>query len=290
MIIEIDNHSGFCFGVKKAVEKAEQLLSAENSLFCLGEIVHNREEVERLSRSGMQTIDHEEGYQLSNKKILLRTHGEPPSTYQKLKENNNTLIDATCPVVLKLQERIKKSFEKLSEEGGQLVIFGKNGHPEVIGLMGQTGNNAILIHSADDLARIDFTKPIEVYSQTTMPIDAFEAICVELRNKAKNRIEIHNTICRQVSNRVPLIKDFAIKYDVILFVSGKNSSNGKALFNVCHASNPASYFIEGPSEVQKEWFENAESIGICGATSTPGWLMENVKSYVSVILNLEITS
>jgi 4-hydroxy-3-methylbut-2-en-1-yl diphosphate reductase len=286
MIIEVDNHSGFCFGVKKAVEKAEQLLSTENSLFCLGEIVHNHEEVDRLSGLGMQTIGHDNSSQLKDQKILLRTHGEPPSTYQKLKENNNTIIDATCPVVLKLQERVRKSFEKLSEEDGQLVIFGKKGHPEVIGLLGQTENRAILIHSVDELEKIDFSRPIEVYSQTTMPADAFQNISDVLRNRAKSTIEIHNTICRQVSNRVPLMKDFSSKYDVILFVSGKNSSNGKALFEICRKVNPASYFIETPADVQKKWFENAESIGICGATSTPDWLMEKVKSYVSVILNI----
>jgi 4-hydroxy-3-methylbut-2-en-1-yl diphosphate reductase len=286
MIIEVDNHSGFCFGVKRAVEKAEQLLSTENSLFCLGEIVHNHEEVDRLSGLGMQTIGHDNSSQLKDQKILLRTHGEPPSTYRKLEENNNTIIDATCPVVLKLQERVRKSFEKLSEEDGQLVIFGKKGHPEVIGLLGQTDNRAILIHSIDDLEKIDFSRPIEVYSQTTMPADAFQNISDELRNRAKSTIEIHNTICRQVSNRVPLMKDFSSKYDVILFVSGKNSSNGKALFEICRKVNPASYFIEAPADVQKNWFENAGSIGICGATSTPDWLMEKVKSYVSVILNI----
>lgn len=286
MIIEIDNQSGFCFGVKKAVEKAEQLLSANNNLICLGEIVHNHEEVDRLSSLGMDTIGHENISLMKGKTILLRTHGEPPSTYEKLKDNHNKIVDATCPVVLKLQERVKRSFEKQLEIGGQLVIFGKKGHPEVIGLMGQTEGKAILIHSIEELDAIDFSKPIELYSQTTMSVDALKEVSEEITKRALGSVEIHDTICRQVSNRIPRMKEFSAKFDVILFVSGKNSSNGKALFNVCQKINPTSYFISSPEEVQVEWFDNAQSIGISGATSTPQWLMEKVKSHVSAILNL----
>jgi 4-hydroxy-3-methylbut-2-enyl diphosphate reductase len=286
MIIEIDNQSGFCFGVKKAVEKAEQLLSADNNLICLGEIVHNHEEVDRLSSLGMDTIGHENISLMKGKTILLRTHGEPPSTYEKLKDNHNKIVDATCPVVLKLQERVKRSFEKQLEIGGQLVIFGKKGHPEVIGLMGQTGGKAILIHSTEELDAIDFSKPIELYSQTTMSVDALKEVSEEITKRALGSVEIHDTICRQVSNRVPRMKEFSAKFDVILFVSGKNSSNGKALFHVCQKINPTSYFISSPEEVAIEWFDNAQSIGISGATSTSQWLMEKVKSHVSAILNL----
>lgn len=286
MIIEIDNQSGFCFGVKKAVAKAEQLLLTDRNLLCLGEIVHNLEEVDRLSSMGMKTIYHKEILQLSGKTIMLRTHGEPPSTYQKLKANHNNIVDATCPVVVKLQERVKKSFKKLSEINGQLVILGKEGHPEVIGLMGQTDNQAILIHSIGDLHTIDFNRPVELYSQTTMAINTFHEISYEIMARAKSSVEIHDTICRQVSNRVPRMKEFSSKYDVILFVSGKDSSNGKALYDICRKNNPSSYFIASPTEVQIGWFENTCTIGICGATSTPRWLMEKVKSHVSAILNL----
>jgi 4-hydroxy-3-methylbut-2-enyl diphosphate reductase len=286
MIIEIDNQSGFCFGVKRAVEKAEQLLSDDKNLLCLGEIAHNHEEVERLSSLGMTTITHDNISQLTNKTILLRTHGEPPSTYKQLKTNNNTLIDATCPVVLKLQDRIRKSHEQLSKENGQMVIFGKKGHPEVIGLVGQTNGTAMVITSIEEVEEIDFDRPIELYCQTTMPLDAFKLLGDEIRNRAKNSVQIHDTICRQVSNRVPRIKEFALKHDVILFVSGKNSSNGKALYDICIKNNPASYFISKAEEFSIEWAKNALSIGICGATSTPAWQMEEVKNHVSAILNI----
>jgi len=286
MIIEIDNQSGFCFGVKKAIEKAEQLLSEDKNLSCLGEIVHNHGEVKRLTSLGMKTVSNENSAQLSHEKVMIRTHGEPPSTYQKLKENNNTIIDATCPVVLKLQERVRKSFDLLSEKNGQLVIFGKNGHPEVIGLIGQTQGCAIRISNINELEKIDFERPIELYCQTTMSIESFREISEEIRKRAKSEVEIHDTICRQVSNRAPRMKEFSTKHDVILFVSGKNSSNGKALFEICKRNNQSSYFIASPEEVTTEWFDNVQSIGICGATSTPYWLMEKVKSHVSAILNI----
>lgn len=286
MIIEIDNHSGFCFGVTRAIQKTEELLSSGINLTCLGEIVHNQEEVQRLSSMGMKSTEQSSISTLKNETVLIRTHGEPPSTYKKLRQNGNAIVDATCPVVLKLQDRIRKSFEKQRAQNGQLVIFGKPGHAEVIGLMGQTGNGAILIHSETDIEKIDFARPIEIFSQTTMPVDVFEQICNEIEKRAKSSFEKHDTICRQVSNRVPYLKDFSSKYDVILFVSGKNSSNGKALFDVCRKTNPSTHFVVSPGDIELDWFSGVQRVGICGATSTPQWLMEQVKNHVRSILNL----
>jgi 4-hydroxy-3-methylbut-2-en-1-yl diphosphate reductase len=286
MIIEIDNQSGFCFGVRKAIDKAEQLLSEGNNLISLGEIVHNHEEVERLSVLGMKTIQKEEVSHFQNKTILIRTHGEPPATYSLLVENKNKIVDATCPVVLKLQERLQKSYQILSELNGQLIIFGKKDHPEVVGLMGQTNGQAIVVTTIEDLEQIDFSRPVELYSQTTMSIDDFHQISNEIRKRAKNTINIHDTICRQVSNRVPRLTGFSKRFDVILFVSGKNSSNGKFLYNICRKNNPSSYFISSPDEVEKDWFSTAQRVGICGATSTPFWLMEKVENHVRTILNI----
>jgi 4-hydroxy-3-methylbut-2-enyl diphosphate reductase len=286
MIIEIDNQSGFCFGVRKAIDKAEQLLSEGETLISLGEIVHNHEEVERLSMLGMTTIQKEDVSQFQDKTILIRTHGEPPATYSLLQENRNKIINATCPVVMKLQERVRKSFHSLLKENGQLVIFGKKEHPEVIGLLGQTNGKAIVVSSIEDLDSVDFSRPVELYSQTTMSVDDFHSVCTEIRNRAKSNVEIHDTICRQVSNRVPHLTGFSKKYDVILFVSGKNSSNGKFLFNICLKNNPSSHFISSPDEVEKDWFSKAQRVGICGATSTPFWLMEKVQKHIRTILNI----
>jgi 4-hydroxy-3-methylbut-2-en-1-yl diphosphate reductase len=285
MIIEIDNQSGFCFGVRKAIDKAEQLLSEGENLISLGEIVHNHEEVERLSLLGMKTIQKEEVSNYQNKTILIRTHGEPPATYSLLQENQNKIVDATCPVVLKLQERVRNSFHSLLDIKGQLVIFGKKDHPEVVSLKGQTSGQAIIVTTLDDLELIDFSRPIEFYSQTTMSVEDFQLISSEIRKRAKNIVNIHDTICRQVSNRAPRLAEFSKKFDVILFVSGKNSSNGKFLYNICRKNNPSSYFISSPDEVEKDWFSTAQRIGICGATSTPFWLMEKVENYVRTILN-----
>jgi 4-hydroxy-3-methylbut-2-en-1-yl diphosphate reductase len=286
MIIEIDNQSGFCFGVRKAVDQAEMLLTKGENLTCLGEIVHNQEEIERLSSMGMATIQKKDISTIQNKTILIRTHGEPPDTYTTLLENQNKIIDATCPVVMKLQDRIRSSYQKLSETGGQLVIFGKKDHPEVIGLNGQTKGLAIIVSTIEDLEQIDYSRPIELYAQTTMPLDNFQSICIMIRDRAKNSMKIHDTICRQVSNRVPLLTEFSKKFDVILFISGKNSSNGKFLYNICLKNNPSSYFITSPVEIEKKWFTTANSIGICGATSTPLWLIEKVENHVRIILNI----
>lgn len=286
MRIEIDQKSGFCFGVKKAISKAEEILNKENQLLCLGDIVHNGEEVMRLTNLGMQTLRKENINAVSNQTILIRSHGEPPSTYARLKKNNNAIIDATCPVVLKLQERVKASYIELQQKGGQLVIFGKKGHPEVLGLDGQTGGNALVVSSLVDLSQLDFQKPIELYSQTTLPLDAFHEIVDELQKRAENEVIIHDTICRQVSNRVPHLKKFAMQFDLILFVSGKKSSNGKLLYEVCKKQNPLSYTIVSPEEIQTEWLKNIKSIGICGATSTPQWLMEKVELHLKNILKM----
>lgn len=287
MLIEIDIHSGFCFGVQKAIDKAEDTLNKGEKLYCLGEIVHNGIEVTRLTQMGMKTIHPEEIESVKNKTILLRSHGEPPSSYYILNANKNKVIDATCPVVLKLQQRVKMSFTKLQETKGQLIIFGKQGHPEVIGLNGQINNKAIIVSNIADLSKINFNLPIELYSQTTMPLDIFQLIKMELENKAKNTLVIHDTICRQVANRVPHLKKFSQKHDMILFVSGKKSSNGKLLFEVCKKQNANSYFVSSPNEIEATWFSANKSIGICGATSTPKWLLEKVKDKVTAILNID---
>ncbi|MDA3881041.1 MAG: 4-hydroxy-3-methylbut-2-enyl diphosphate reductase [Prolixibacteraceae bacterium] len=280
MQIEIDKKSGFCFGVQRAIDKVENLIQQGEKINCLGDIVHNHEEVNRLSELGMHTIQTSDIGNTSNQTVLVRSHGEPPSTFEKLKANNNKTIDATCPVVSKLQNRVKNSYAEITGNNGQLVIYGKKKHPEVIGLNGQTGNRSIVVTTSDDLEKIDFDSPIEIYSQTTMPLEGFSAITEQIKERAKNQIIVHDTICRQVSGRVPHLKEFAKNYDVVLFVSGKKSSNGKSLYEVCRNSNPNTYFISSADEVKAEWIKVAEKIGICGATSTPQWLMEEVKTHI----------
>lgn len=280
MHIEIDNKSGFCFGVQRAISKVEELIQEGEQVHCLGDIVHNHEEVMRLSQLGMHTIQTNDLAHTSRQTVLVRSHGEPPSTFEKLKTNQNKTIDATCPVVSKLQNRIKKSYAQASHKNGQLVIYGKKEHPEVIGLNGQTGNRAIVVSTSNDFEKIDFTRPIEIYSQTTMPLDGFEAITEQIKEQATNEVIVRDTICRQVAGRVPHLKEYVKKFDVVLFVSGKKSSNGKSLFEVCRKSNPNTYFISSADEVNAEWIENADKIGICGATSTPQWLMEKVKEHI----------
>jgi 4-hydroxy-3-methylbut-2-en-1-yl diphosphate reductase len=282
MQINIDTNSGFCFGVVNAIAKAEEELAKKGSLYCLGHIVHNNAEVKRLEKKGLITIDYEQFKQLHNCRVLIRAHGEPPSTYEIARNNNIELIDASCKVVLKLQDRIRNSYEKTSGKG-QVVIYGKEGHAEVNGLVGQTGGKAIIIQSKDELDKIDFTKPIELYSQTTMSIEGLLAISQEIKLQMMKvfgteniPLIVHDTVCRQVANRAPQLEKFAKNNDVIIFVSGKESSNGKVLYNVCKQANPSSYFISGNEEIQDEWLKGANSVGICGATSTPSWLMEEV--------------
>lgn len=281
MKIEIDKHSGFCFGVVNAINKAEEVLNEQGKLYCLGDIVHNNIEVNRLEKLGLITIDHDRYKQMKDCTVLLRAHGEPPSTYQYAKENNITIIDATCPVVLKLQQRIHQSYGEIKKQNGQILIYGKKGHAEVIGLKGQTNGEAMVIEGPDDLDQIDFYRPVTMFSQTTKSLDGFHNISDLIRQNARNQVTIKDTICRQVANRIPHIKEFAAKHELVLFVSGKKSSNGKSLFEVCKATNSKSHFISTPDEMEKEWFKGIESVGICGATSTPNHLMEAVEKKIN---------
>lgn len=278
--IEIDNGSGFCFGVTTAIKKAEEELSSGQPMYSLGDIVHNGMEVNRLAKSGLTTIDHEQLKKLKNAKVLLRAHGEPPSTYELAKKNNIEIIDATCPVVLQLQKRIRRQFE--NNPDAQIVIFGKNGHAEVLGLVGQTANKAIVIEKFEDAEKLDFNKDIYFYSQTTKNLDEFLRIIKYIKEhiSSKAKFDSFDTICRQVANRIPNIALFAAKHDVIIFVSGKKSSNGKVLYNQCKNINANSYHIESADEIDLNWFKNVQSVGICGATSTPKWLMEECKEYI----------
>lgn len=283
MKIEIDPYSGFCFGVITAIEKAEKLLEQGVPLYCLGDLVHNNVEMERLEKKGLRTIQYNEFKQMKDAVVLIRAHGEPPETYEIAQKNNITLIDATCPVVLQLQKKIKQTYQANNEI--QIVIFGKQGHAEVNGLVGQTHGNAIVINDLKDLEQLDLSKPIAIFSQTTQSPDKYNEIVLELKKKMEaignvEKLVCVNSICRQVSLRDKELKKFAQKHDVIIFVSGKQSSNGKALFEVCKSVNPQSYFISEANEIRFEWFNHANSVGVCGATSTPMWLMKNIAEYI----------
>ncbi|MBQ0021688.1 MAG: 4-hydroxy-3-methylbut-2-enyl diphosphate reductase [Prevotellaceae bacterium] len=282
MVIEIDTGSGFCFGVTTAIRKAEEELQQSESLYCLGDIVHNGRECERLKNLGLQTVEHSDMNSLHDTKMLLRAHGEPPLTYKKAQEQNIQLIDATCPVVLNLQKRIKADYDADPEHNRQIVIYGKNGHAEVVGLIGQTEGRAIVIENLEDAKKLDFTRSIQLYSQTTKPLEGFREVVNYIKQNMLGDAQFNyfDTICRQVANRIPNIRTFASKHDVILFVCGKKSSNGKVLYNECKAVNPLTYMVDDPTEIKMHWFEDKDSIGICGATSTPKWLMENCKSFI----------
>jgi len=281
MIIEIDKNSGFCFGVVEAIRKAEETLQQQDVLFCLGDIVHSDAEVERLTKKGLITIDHERYFKMRDTTVLLRAHGEPPETYEYARRNNIRLIDATCPVVLKLQQRIRTGNESDNSHNTQFVIFGKKGHAEVNGLVGQTNGKAIVIESTDEIGKIDFTRPIELYSQTTKDLEGFNLLANELQSRAIGvPVRIHDTVCRQVANRIPAIRRFSARFGLIIFVSGQKSSNGKMLFNICRSVNPNSRFISSSEEIDKEWLINIDSVGICGATSTPKDLLEKVAETV----------
>lgn len=278
--IEIDSSSGFCFGVTTAIQKAEEELAKGNTLYCLGDIVHNGKEVERLHARGLITINHEQLKQLHDVKVLLRAHGEPPETYETARRNNIEIIDATCPVVLQLQRRIKKQYDANPE--AQIVIFGKNGHAEVLGLVGQTHSKAIVMEKLEDVRLLDFGRDIYLYSQTTKNLDEFRRIIdyIQSHISPDATFRSFDTICRQVANRMPNIASFAARHDIIIFVSGRKSSNGKVLFNTCKSVNPNSYMIEGPGEIESSWIEGVTSVGICGATSTPKWLMEQCRDSI----------
>lgn len=290
MVVTVDDRSGFCFGVTNAIGKAEEILNTEDQLLCLGEIVHNDVEVNRLTTKGLTTINHEDLKGLSNRKVLFRAHGEPPSTYEIAKANGLQVIDASCPVVLKLQERIKRSYDELLPVNGQIVIFGKKGHAEVNGLVGQTNNTAIVVEGLKDIDAIDFSRPIRLYSQTTKSIEGFKALKAEIEKRCTAKVEgvepfkAYDTICRQVANRQPQLMEFSRNNDVIIFVSGKKSSNGKVLFETCMSQNKRTFMVEDESEIDVTWFENANSVGVCGATSTPRWLMERVAQHIRDII------
>ena len=286
MKIEIDQGSGFCFGVTRAIGKAEEELNKDGHIYCLGDIVHNGKECDRLQRLGLTTINHEELTNIHKSKVLLRAHGEPPSTYQLAEKNEIEIIDATCPVVLHLQERIKKEYDNDTEHKKQIVIFGKNGHAEVLGLVGQTEGTAIVIESIADLHKLDYNKDICLYSQTTKPLDEFRRIVVYIQEHISSdaTFTFYDTICRQVANRMPNIREFANRHDVILFVCGKKSSNGRVLFKECKEANPKSYMIDTANEIELRWLQDCNSVGICGATSTPKWLMEECKIRIEELL------
>ncbi|MBP6609903.1 MAG: 4-hydroxy-3-methylbut-2-enyl diphosphate reductase [Paludibacter sp.] len=277
-MIEIDKKSGFCFGVVNAIQKAEEELAKGEVLYCLGDIVHNGQEVERLTALGMVTISHEEFEKLHDVKVLLRAHGEPPRTYEIAKQNNITLVDASCPVVLKLQSRIKRAYETVPSPDTQIVIYGHHGHAEVNGLVGQIEGNAIVIEDESELNKVDFSKNIRLFSQTTKSLSGFNQLVetVQSRMNEGANLEFSDTICRQVANRIPNITTFAQQNDIIIFVSGKKSSNGKVLFEHALSVNPASYIVSEPSELESLQLDLTKKIGICGATSTPRWLMEAV--------------
>ncbi len=287
MRVEIDNDSGFCFGVVTAITKAEEELEKSGTLFCLGDIVHNSDEVQRLAQKGLTVITHSELEKLHNVKVLLRAHGEPPSTYDTARHNGVEIIDATCPVVLRLQQRIKQSFNTDETERPQIVIYGKKGHAEVNGLVGQTNGQAIVVESVEEIDKIDFTRPIALYSQTTKSLDGFREVidCIKKRLAPGVKFESYDTICRQVANRVEKIRRFASNHNVILFVAGKKSSNGKVLYANCLEENPRTYLISNASEIDLSWFSDAETVGICGATSTPRWLMEQVRDRIEDLNN-----
>lgn len=276
--VEIDKSSGFCFGVVTAIESAERELKNTDILYCLGDIVHNSLEVERLEKSGLRTIDHEGFAALKGKKVLLRAHGEPPSTYLIAKQNDITIVDATCPVVLQLQRRIHKCYKDTLASNTQLVIYGKKGHAEVNGLVGQTDGTAIVVEKVEDLARLDFNRNICLFSQTTKSLDGFREVVAEIRKRISDEVkfEYYDTICRQVANRLPNIKEFASRHDWVYFVAGKKSSNGKMLFEECRKANPNASFITEAAEITEPLPAGVRSVGVCGATSTPKWLMEEV--------------
>ena len=285
--VEIDEGSGFCFGVVTAINKAEEELAKGETLYCLGDIVHNSRAVERLKTMGLITINREEFKQLRNAKVLLRAHGEPPETYMIARENNIEIIDATCPVVLRLQKRIKQEFlQDAANDEKQIVIYGKNGHAEVLGLVGQTDGKAIVIEKAEEVKKLDLNRSIRLFSQTTKSLDEFQEIVAYIKQNISPEatFEYYDTICRQVANRMPKLREFAATHDLIFFVSGKKSSNGKMLFEECLKVNANSHLIDNEKEIDPSLLQNVQSIGVCGATSTPKWLMEKIYNHIQSLI------
>ena len=291
MKVEVDSGSGFCFGVENAVNIAERALESGETVYCLGSIVHNDIEVERLKSKGLVTLNREEFSTLTDVKVLIRAHGEPPSTYEIAQKNNITIIEATCPIVKRLQVRISKAWEAAIGNKGQVVIFGKPGHAEVMGLIGHTNNTAIVVSNEKDIEKLDFTRPIDLFSQTTMKVSDYTALAEMIRTRIAETctggdvslLTVHNTICGQVSNREPRLKEFARSHDIIIFVSGKESSNGKMLYSVCLEENPDTHMISAPDELEPHWFSGKFSAGVCGATSTPKWLIDKVAREISAL-------
>ena len=278
MRVEIDDKSGFCFGVVRAITEAERALAEGGTVYSLGDIVHNRIEVQRLEQLGLRTVTHADMPHLAGCRLFIRAHGEPPTTYAAAREMNIGIIDATCPVVARLQRRVKEAHERMRPTGGQVVILGKRGHAEVVGLTGQVAAPTLVVEREEDLAQVDFTRPVYFLSQTTQSIALFERLADEMRRRAADasQVVVHDTICRQVANREGHLAAFARRFDAVIFVSGRKSSNGKVLCEVCRAANARTYQVEEAAELRAEWFEGAESVGICGATSTPRWLMQRV--------------
>ena len=282
MRVEIDEHSGFCFGVVRAINEAEEALKS-GSIASLGDIVHNRVEVQRLESLGLHTISREDIPSFAGKRMLIRAHGEPPKTYALAKEHNIEIIDATCPVVAALQRKVKAAYEEMIRRNGTVVILGKRGHAEVVGLTGQVNEEAVVVESEEDLQQVDFTRPIYFLSQTTQSIEKFNHLAEIMRKRlaSEDMLCVDDTICRRVSSREEHLRAFARQHDIVIFVCGRKSSNGKVLYNICLRENERSYNIEEASELKREWFEGVESVGICGATSTPKWLMEEIANAIS---------
>ena len=277
MEVIIDDNSGFCFGVVRAIGEAESALERVGDVYSLGDIVHNRVEVQRLEQLGLHTISHEDMPRLEGRTLLIRAHGEPPRTYRMAEELGITVIDATCPVVARLQRRLREAYDKMQEVGGSVVLLGKRGHAEVIGLTGQADDDVVVVENEADLNNVDFTRPIYFLSQTTQSIALFNQLAEEIKARANGvSVNIDDTICRRVAGREALLADFSRSVDVVIFVSGRKSSNGRVLYEVCRGANPRSYNVEESSEIDWSWLEGAERVGICGATSTPRWLMEQV--------------
>ena len=279
LTVEIDSRSGFCNGVVRAIQQAENYLQYSRHLYSLGAIVHNAEELERLKKKGLEIISVEEAQQLHDDVVLVRAHGEPPETYTMARRNNLQIIDCTCPVVLKLQQRVQETYERLRSSGGQVVIFGKKGHAEVNGLVGQTGGHAIVIGSKEEADVIDYSRPVALFSQTTKDPDEFRTIVAHILER-QPEAEVYDTICRQVAQRHASLVDFARKHDVVLFVSGYESSNGKVLFDLCSSVNPRTFWLENVSQMDLSWFRDGDTVGICGATSTPKWQLEEIFIYL----------
>lgn len=290
MKVTIDPFSGFCFGVVRAIGEAEEALKRREVVYCLGDIVHNRVEVQRLENMGLKTISHEDIANLKGETMLIRAHGEPPHTYEQAESVGIEVIDATCPVVARLQRMVREAYSKMQSVGGRVVLLGKRGHAEVIGLTGQVGDDVVVVERLEDLEGLNYTQPIYLLSQTTQSIELFESIAEYIRERMTDGVEfvVNDTICRRVAGREQGLKEFSKSVDVVLFVCGKKSSNGRVLSDVCRSANSACYNIEEASEIEPEWFEGVESVGICGATSTPRWLMEDVAQAVAKMTGAEI--